>query len=75
VTAHVITSEAEGAVVANIRRKEEKAEEMSEKIIENMREEMNKEIHGQSKDIDDYKEDIYTSEKCTLYMGDCVEKM
>jgi DNA modification methylase len=75
VTVHIITSEAEGAVVKNIQEKERRAEHMSEQIIEHMRDEMNREIHGVTKDTDDYREDVYRSERCTIYLGDCVEKV
>lgn len=75
VDVHIITSESEGAVVANIKRKEEKAEQMSDAIVNHMRTEMNIEIRDQVIEEEEYKEDIYQSDKCTLYLGDCVEQI
>jgi len=71
----VITSEAEGAVVKNIKDKEEKAEKMSRKIIENMKDEMNKELHGTVNEKDEYKTGVVKGDKFTLYQGDCVDQI
>ena len=46
VHAHIITSEAEGAVVRNIERKERQAEEMAAAMLGHMREINTAEIHG-----------------------------
>jgi DNA modification methylase len=73
VDVYVITSEAEGQVVANIERKERQAEKMTQEIIKNMAEEMNKEIRGAAKETDDYQEDYAQGEKFKLFRGDCIE--
>jgi Helicase conserved C-terminal domain len=54
VECHVITSSLEGAVVANIERKELQAQEMQARMIEHMRAEMEREIRGASREEMDY---------------------
>lgn len=46
VNCYVITAETEGAVVANIRRKEAQASMLSDSMVEHMREMMQAELHG-----------------------------
>lgn len=75
VDVYVITSEAEGAVVANIKEKEENADKMTSEIIKNMKTEMDKEIKGIEKQHEDYNEDMVQGDNFTLYKGDCVEQI
>lgn len=72
VNAYVVTSEEEGAVVANIQRKEKQASEMMEELVNHM-----SEIHigQQERNEMDYKENIATGQDWTLYLGDSVERL
>ena len=54
VTAHFIASELEGAVVANLRRKEEDAERMADAMIAHMADLNAADLHGMSRDKADY---------------------
>ena len=54
VTAHFIAAETEGAVVANIRRKEQQADHMVASMIEHMRDLNSAEIHGMTRDRASY---------------------
>jgi superfamily II DNA or RNA helicase len=54
VYAHFIASELEGAVVANIKRKEAQAEKMAEKMVSHMADLSSKEIRGATRDTDQY---------------------
>ena len=54
VNVHVISAESEGAVVENIRRKEDQNNEMGEEMIKHMAEAMKKEIFGLSSEKDEY---------------------
>lgn len=72
VDVYVFASQAEGAVVANIQRKEKQAAEMMESIVAEMRE-FNLEKSGRQ--TMEYKADVATGEDWTLYLGDSVERL
>lgn len=55
VNIHIVTSEAEGSVVANVERKEAEASAMADAMVAEMRETMRAAIRGLTKDTDDYK--------------------
>ena len=75
VNVHVVTHESEGAVVANIKRKEIKFQEMYEGMIKNMVDITKIELRqgGQFRDL--YEVEKRNGENWTLYRGDCVELM
>ena len=73
VQVHIFTAENEGQILANIKRKEIQHHEMSANMIEHMRDIMNKELAGQQNIVDEYREDVYTSDNFTVYLGDCVK--
>lgn len=74
VNVHIITAETEGAVVANIRRKEKDSMEMAEKMVDHMKEINSQEIHGQtSRSKSAYVRDVKTGKNWTAHLGDCVE--
>lgn len=54
VNCYVITAETEGAVVANIRRKEAQASTLADSMVEHMRELMQIELHGAARTKDPY---------------------
>jgi DNA modification methylase len=72
VDAYIVTSEEEGAVVANIERKERQATEMMEELVKHM-----SEIHleQQTRDEMAYREDVAHGEGWTLYLGDSIERL
>jgi superfamily II DNA or RNA helicase len=73
VNVHVITAETEGAVVANIKRKEEDAETMAREMVEHMGDLSAEEIRGASRRKDEYATDVATGHGWTLHLGDCVD--
>lgn len=70
---HIFTSEAEGAVVKNIERKEREAERMAEQMVAEMREISRAEIRGAARERDDYRPNVAERKNWTLYLGDCVD--
>jgi hypothetical protein len=62
VTAHFIAAETEGAVVSNIKRKEQQADHMVASMIEHMRDLNSAEVHGMQRDRATY----YPTEKMEL---------
>lgn len=73
VNVYVITAETEGAVVANIKRKEKDAEKMAENMVEHMKDLNSAAIRGTSRDKDAYARDVAKGENWTLHLADCVE--
>jgi hypothetical protein len=74
VQCYVITAETEGAVVRNIRRKEQQSMEMMEGMVRHMRAEMQKNVRGQEREMADYEVAVEKSDRFTAVLGDCVEK-
>lgn len=54
VTAHFIASELEGAIIANLKRKEKQAEEMADKMVSHMSDISSQLIRGAIRDTDEY---------------------
>lgn len=73
VNVYIITAETEGAVVANIKRKEADALRMAENMVEHMKELNSQAIRGLSRDKADYARDVATGEGWMLHLGDCVD--
>jgi hypothetical protein len=72
VEAYVVTSEAEGAVVRNIERKQRQAEEMMSEMVSAMAEQH--ELSARQRGEDDDKRDRAAGESWELRLGDCVEE-
>ena len=70
---HVFTAENEGQILANIKRKEVNHHDMSTNMIEHMRDIMNAELKGQKNIVDEYREDEFSGNGFTVYLGDCVK--
>lgn len=70
---HIVTAETEGAVVANIQRKEEDAEQMAREMVKHMSDISSTEIRGQHREKDTYTEGVESGDAWTAYHGDCVE--
>ena len=73
VNCYIITAETEGAVVANIKRKEADTVRMAEEMVQHMHVYNEKNIKGTRRKETEYKEMKKESENWTAYMGDCVD--
>jgi len=74
VNVHIVTSDIEGAVVENIKRKEKDAEKMALEMVKNMKDINTKDIHGDVKKINkEYVEVSTKSERFEIHNADCVE--
>lgn len=73
VEVHIFTSETEGQILENIKRKEAQHHQLSESMIEHMRDIMNEELKGQRNIVDAYQESRHERERYTVLLGDCVK--
>jgi hypothetical protein len=73
VDVHVITAEAEGAVVKNIQRKEKQAAIMMDTIVKHMHHELS--AASSEREEMNYAESVETGEDWTLYLGDSVKRI
>jgi DNA modification methylase len=75
VTVHVIAADTEGAVVANLKRKDAQADELARELVAHMSDLNKTALGGTVKQADDYIEDTTTGDRFTMYRGDCVERL
>ena len=73
VNVYVITAETEGAVVANIKRKEADSMRMAENMVEHMKDLNSAAIKGQERKKDDYKREVKSGDGWTVHLSDCVD--
>lgn len=73
VSVYVITSTAEGSVIANIQRKEQQAMDMFDSIVHHMS--VNTDLQSTARQEMEYREDVRTGQDWTLYLGDSVKTM
>jgi len=73
VQVHIFSSETEGQILENIKRKESQHHELSESMIEHMRDIMNEELKGQINIVDEYQESRHERDRYTILLGDCVK--
>ena len=73
VNVYVITAETEGAVVANIKRKEADAMKMAENMVEHMKDLNADAVRGMSREKAGYARDVASGDGWTLHLADCVE--
>lgn len=73
VNCHIIISKQEGAVLANIKRKEKDSERMAMEMVKNMSDITKKEIRGLTKTVSNYRMQKEESENFRMILGDCVE--
>ncbi len=73
VNVYVITAETEGAVVANIKRKEADAMRMAENMVEHMKDLNTDAIRGMSRQKAGYVRDVASGDDWKLHLADCVE--
>lgn len=75
VDCYIITSEAEGAVVKNIERKESQAQAMMEGMVAAMRDEMNRELHGEHEKKTTVERKVETGEGWSVTRNDCIDEL
>jgi len=74
VNVHIITAETEGAVVANIKRKEADAMKMAANMVEHMKDLNRQALAGATQRIKaDYVRDVAKGEGWTLHLADCID--
>ena len=73
VQCHVITSDIEGAVVANIQRKEADAARMAEEMVSHMHDLNEQEIRGTVRTKDEYRTGKESGSGWDMHLGDCVD--
>ena len=73
VNCYIITTDVEGNVVENIKRKEEDAELMRKEMISNMQDLTKTELSHTVRQRDEYSVDCYSSDFFELHLGDNVE--
>lgn len=76
VNCHIITSDIEGAVLANIQRKERDADTMAKEMVAHMSEINSASLHGAAqRDESEYRQNVATSNSWEVRLGDCVEQV
>jgi len=73
VNCHIITTDIEGNIVENIKRKEADAKRMRKEMIEHMQDITKSELHQQSMSTFTYKTDEYKQPGYELHLGDNIE--
>ncbi len=73
VNVHLVTSDIEGAVLQNLKRKENQAQAMHSSIVDEMRGFMQQNIKHAKRERVDYMEDHASGKDWDLYHGDCIE--
>ncbi len=73
VDVHLVSSEAEGAVKANLERKQAQADDMAQSMVDHMRELTKQKIKGAAMEKSDYKREKAQGDGWTIHLGDCVE--
>jgi DNA modification methylase len=74
VNVHIVTATTEGAVVANIKRKEADADKLANGMLVHMREINSRAIHGGTVRMkSEYQRDLKKGNNWTAHLGDCVE--
>lgn len=73
VNVHLVSAESEGAVKANLERKQAQADDMADSMVAHMRELTKQAIKGAEVEKSDYRRDVATGKDWTLHLGDCVE--
>jgi hypothetical protein len=73
VNVHIVSADIEGAVTANIKRKEAQMEEMSAAMIAHMNEFQRRQFQQTKRESMTYKKDVVKGDGFTAHLGDCVE--
>jgi DNA modification methylase len=73
VSVHLVSSSAEGAVKANLERKQAQADDMAESMVSHMRELTKQTIKGSIMEKSEYVRDVAEGAGWKIHLGDCVE--
>lgn len=73
VDVHLVSAESEGAVKANLERKQLQADDMAQSMVDHMRELTKQKIKGLIMEKSEYKRDVAQGDGWTVHLGDCVE--
>ena len=73
VDVYVISAESEGAVVANIKRKEEQNALMGAEMVKHMSNFMKNEIFGAKLEKDKYERQVFNGDGFTIHNADCID--
>ena len=73
VNVHLVSAESEGAVKANLERKQAQANDMAESMVSHMRELTKQTIKGAIVEKSEYKREVCEGEGWKVHLGDCVE--
>lgn len=73
VDVYCLSSETEGAVAANLKRKDAEADAMASAMVEHMHDLNAEALHGTTRDRAEYEEQTAEGDGWTLHLGDCVE--
>ena len=74
VNVHIVTAEEEGAVVENIKRKENDAMTMAQNMVANMHDLSAEALHGTQRLSQVYETEVRRGEGWEMRLGDCVEE-
>ena len=75
VDVHVVTTDVESAVLANVKRKQADADTMAVRMVEHMKATMMDELQGTISMRDEYKTETSHGDGWTMHLGDCVEML
>lgn len=75
VNVYMIAAQTEGAVVANIRRKDADAAAMAAEMVAHMQELNTDAVHGADRVKDVYQRETVTGNDWTMHLGDCVDAL
>ena len=73
VDVHVFSSQLEGAVLANLMRKEESAKIMAEELVSYTANSVKQNLKGAIVSTNEYKTRVETGQNWQIYLGDCVD--
>lgn len=73
VNAHIVLTDIEHGIYENVKRKEKQARKLSKELVKNIEEFERIEIRETENGGTEYKENIFTGDKWTLWQGDSVE--
>ena len=73
VNVHVVSAESEGAVVSNIKRKEDQNNTMGAEMVKHMSVAMQKEIFGMSQEKSEYERAVIKTDDYEIHLADCVD--
>lgn len=73
VDVHLVSAESEGAVKANLERKQAQANDMAESMVSHMRELTKQKIKGLTMEKSEYTREVAHGDGWTVHLGDCVD--